>query len=91
MYRCSFRLELIQFFVFVLFAAIYPSSFEEWQSVDTISGKLTVHHTEMGSILYNGTLPSTLASEGVFFYDSLYVLPSVNLQYGKLQPLPPLP
>ena len=89
MCRCYFRLEAKWFFVFVSFAAIYPSSFEEWQSVDTISGKLTVYHTEMGSILYNGTLPSTLALEGVFFYDSLYVLPSVNLQYGKLQLLPP--
>ena len=57
--------------------------------MESISGKLTVYHTEMGSILYSGKLASALALEGIFFYDSLYVLPTGHLQYGKLQQLPP--
>ena len=84
-------MELIQFFVFVLLAAIYPSTFEEWQSIDSITGRLTVYHTEIRSIIYNDHLPSTLASDGIFFYDSVYVLPTVSFGYGKLHAIPPPP
>ncbi len=77
--------------VFVLLAAIYPSTFKEWQSIDCITGKLTVYHTEIGSILYNDRLPSALASEGIFFYDSIYKLPTVSFGYGKLHAIPPPP
>lgn len=69
--------------------AIYPSSFEEWQSVECLSGKILVFHTEIGSILYGSKLPSTLATEGIFFYESLYVLPIGKAKYGKLQPISP--
>ena len=57
--------------------------------MESISGKLIVYHTEMGSILYSGKLASALALEGIFFYDSLYILPTSQHQYGKLQQLPP--
>ena len=67
------------------FAAIYPLTFEEWQTVESISGMITVFHTKIGSILYNGKLASTLASQGIFFYDALYVLPTSQYQYGKVQ------
>lgn len=68
---------------------IYPSTIEEWQSVECLSGKIVVYHTEIGSILYGGKLPSALASEGIFFYEFLYVLPIVKCQYGQLHPIPP--
>lgn len=67
-----------------VFVAIYPSTFEEWQSVECISGKITVYHSEIGSILYGGKLPSALAAEGIFFYEALYVLPIGKSKYGKL-------
>ena len=74
-----------------VFVAIYPSTFEEWKSVECISGKITVYHSEIGSILYGGKLPSALAVEGIFFYEALYVLPVGKSKYGKLQPIPPPP
>ena len=37
----------------------------------------------------SGKLASALALEGIFFYDSLYILPTSQHQYGKLQQLPP--
>jgi hypothetical protein len=69
--------------------AIYPSSFEEWQSVECLSGMFLAYHTEIGTILYGGKLQSTLANEGIFFYESSYVLPVGKNKYGKLQPIPP--
>ena len=72
-----------------VFVAIYPSTFEEWQSVECISGKITVYHSEIGSILYGGKLPSALAVEGIFFYEALYVLSIGKRKYGKLYPIPP--
>ena len=51
---------------------------------------ITVFHIEIGSILYSGKLARTLASQGIFFYDALYVLPTSQLQYGKVKQLPPL-
>lgn len=51
-----------------------------------------VYHIELGSILYNDCLPSALALEGIFFYDSIYKLPTVSFGYGKMHamPFPPL-
>ena len=72
-----FQLKVIQFLVFVLLAAIYPSTFKEWQSIDCITGKLTVYHIEIGSIIYSDRLASALDLEGIFFYDSIYKLPKL--------------
>ena len=57
--------------------------------MESISGKLIVYHTEMGSILYSGKLARAFALESIFFYDSLYIFPIAPLQYGKVQQFPP--
>lgn len=82
---------LIHFLIFVLFAVVYPSNFQEWQSIECITGRINVYHIELGSILYSNRLPSTLAAEGIFFYDSTYLLPTASFGYGKLLASPPPP
>lgn len=53
-------------------ADVYPSSYEEWQSVECILGLMNVFHSFIGAQQYKGRTSSQLAEAGVFFYDHFY-------------------
>lgn len=74
---------------FVLFADLYPSSYEEWQPVQSIAGVINCIHSFIGEQQYEGRKHGDLAKVGIFFYDHFYnVSPSLeNCTLHKL-PLP---
>ena len=74
---------------FVLFADLYPSSYEEWQPIQSIVGIINCIHSFIGEQQYEGRKHGDLAKVGIFFYDHFYnVSPSLeNCTLHKL-PLP---
>ena len=72
----------------VLFAVLYPSSYEEWQPVECIIGILNVVHSHIGQLQYEGRSPKSLADAGIFFYDNFYYLLDKHKTKGRLQELP---
>ena len=54
------------------FTDVYPSSYEEWQSVECILGLMNVFHAFIGAQQYKGRTNTQLAAAGVFFYDHFY-------------------
>ena len=52
------------------------SNFEEWQPVESITSILSVFHSKIGEILYEGKNSTSMREEGVWFYKYDYFLPS---------------
>ena len=71
-----------------LHAVIYPSSIHEWQSVESFTRKFVILHREVGEIIYACILASTLAKQGIYFYDAHYVVPKGKKEQGIVQTTP---
>lgn len=55
--------------------------------MECLSGKIHVWHEDIGSLIYDNNSGSQLATQNIFFYNSLYAVESQRLQ---CVPLPPL-
>lgn len=67
---------------------LYPSNFEEWQSLESIVDVLDCFHGSIGEQIYKGRSKSTLAENGVFFYDHFYYIPKNRQRYGMVEKIP---
>ena len=67
-------------------ADVYPSSYDEWQSIECVIGIINVYHAFIGEQQYQGRTHRQLAESGVFFYDYFYDL-GPDHSIGTLRPL----
>ena len=59
-----------------LCVGLFISDFEEWQPVESITSILSVFHSQIGEMLYEGKNSMSLRKEGVWFCKYDYFLPS---------------
>ena len=68
-------------------ANLYPSSYEEWQPVQSIVGLINCVHAFVGEQQYKGRRHGDLAKLGIFFYDYYYLV-SPSLENCTLHKVP---
>lgn len=72
-----------------VFSDVYPSSYKEWQPVESIVGVFNVTHGFIGEQQYAGRLHSSLAKIGIYFNDHFYHMDSPSSPaYLEKLPLP---
>ena len=84
----QFETLMVCYYFLCVFADIFPSTCEEWEPLDVLTGSFEAQHVDFGKLLYAGCLASDLVNRNIFFYEAMYVVPMSSSTFGRLQSIP---